>query len=329
MDFLWRDTNIFYKILCFLITENEKLFDKSDAKLYWRTVFHILSIVHHFWIAIFAKNVDVISHSSLKVRDLYTFRFGYFTGWNFGFQTVFLCLALIYDMLEWLEKHESRFANNVRYWRDVVFCGLVVPFTLFVSGMFWSVYAIDRELVFPKVYDTIIPTWFNHCVHTNISVVVVVETLLQPRRHATNRSLELILSNSVSVLYAAVYYCIFFFAGRWLYPLFGIMTWWQVCVFQCCIWFAIYIFYEIQFPINRLIHGAEPRKPFVELEEMQNVSEVASQKNGIQKNGVQSNVIERQSLQNSNPDLKTPPFSTKSWSLKYRSIREQFETSRL
>lgn len=32
----------------------------------------------------------------------------------------------------------------------------------FVFTSFWSIYAYDRELVFPKVLDDIIPTWLNH-----------------------------------------------------------------------------------------------------------------------------------------------------------------------
>ena len=32
----------------------------------------------------------------------------------------------------------------------------------FVFSSFWSIYAVDRELVYPKVIDAIIPRWMNH-----------------------------------------------------------------------------------------------------------------------------------------------------------------------
>lgn len=32
----------------------------------------------------------------------------------------------------------------------------------FVFSSFWSIYSYDRELVFPKALDDIIPTWLNH-----------------------------------------------------------------------------------------------------------------------------------------------------------------------
>ncbi|KAM3955606.1 androgen-dependent TFPI-regulating protein isoform 2-T2 [Aphomia sociella] len=307
-------------------------------KLFVVTVFHCFICVLCFFVTLWGgwRSLTLTEeHSQVPELDnMKIFILCFLTNWNYGFQTLFLCLAVTHDVLEWTNKHDSRFGSKIRYWRDVLFCSLVVPFTLFVSGMFWSVYSVDRELVFPKVYDTIIPNWFNHCVHTNIAVVIAVESLLQPRRYATNRKLELALNLGVSVLYTIVYYSIFFFAGRWLYPLFGIMTWWQLCLFQCLIWGSIYIFYELQFPINRLIHGSESDQPN-EVEESRGMNQKNGvqkngiQENGIQKNGTATNIVENNILQNSNPDLMTPPFTTKSWSLKYRTIRDQFENSRL
>ena len=32
----------------------------------------------------------------------------------------------------------------------------------FVVATFWVLYAVDRELVYPKALDAIIPTWLNH-----------------------------------------------------------------------------------------------------------------------------------------------------------------------
>ncbi|XP_059062514.1 androgen-dependent TFPI-regulating protein-like isoform X2 [Achroia grisella] len=318
--------------MCNVNTDNktDRFGGRFPCRLFLRTVFHcfmcVLSAVVVTWGCWRTFTITEEQTKNLDIASLKNYVLFFFTNWNYAFQSLFLCLSLTHDVLEWLDKHESRFGTKLRYWRDVLFCGLVVPFTLFVSAMFWSVYAIDRELVFPKIYDTIVPSWFNHCVHTNISIVIAVETILQSRRYPINRALELSIGLGLAILYAAVYYTIFFLSGRWLYPLFGIMTWWQVCLFQCGIWFSVYIFYEIQFPINRLIHK-EPQKPIEQGREMQKGLE-ETQENGIHKNGVQ-NVIERNSLQNTNPDLKTPPFSTKSWSLKYRSIREQFENSRL
>ncbi|CAH0599906.1 unnamed protein product [Chrysodeixis includens] len=256
-DIFLRDNNIFYNILCFLITENEKLFDRSDSKLYWTTVYHLFGVLHHFYMSVFAAGLELKSSPIVEFDNLYRFRAGYLTGWNFMFQTIFLSMSLVYDMLEWLDRHDSSLGRKLKFCRDVMFSGLVVPLTLFISSMFWTIFWIDRELVFPVVYDQLVPWWFNHCVHTNIAIVVLIETLLISRRHPTHFKLELLLNGTAGVLYAIVYYSIYFFANRWLYGVFGIMTWWQVCLYQILIWTSTFVFYFIQFPINRIFHREE------------------------------------------------------------------------
>ncbi|XP_026331305.1 androgen-dependent TFPI-regulating protein-like [Hyposmocoma kahamanoa] len=238
-----------------LIWENEKLFDRSDAKLYWRTVLHTIFIYHHAYVGSYTGGLEQYLKNSDedKLRTLYTFRFAYLTGWNFVIQSVYLFLASGHDLLQWADKEHTSLGVRVRYWRDVIYNGLVVPCTCFVFGIFWSLYFIDRELIFPRVYDDVVPWWFNHCVHTNILILVAAETFLQERREPTNKRLELILNGCLGILYAIVYYSIYFFAHRWLYKIFGVMTWWQVCLFQMGIWASSFIFYFIHFPINRLI----------------------------------------------------------------------------
>ncbi|XP_047038475.1 androgen-induced gene 1 protein-like isoform X1 [Helicoverpa zea] len=275
-EILWKDSNIFYNILCFLITENEKLFDRSDSKLYWLTVYHLFGVLHNAYITIFAAGLDIRSSDIVEIDNLYRYRAGYLTGWNFLFQTIFLTMSLVYDLMEWFDRHETSLGKKLRFCRDVMFSGLVVPLTLFISTMFWTLFWIDRELVFPVVYDQLVPWWFNHCVHTNIAIVLLIETVLQARRHPTHYKLELWLTGGAGVLYAIVYYSIFFFAHRWLYAVFGIMTWWQVCLYQILIWTSTFVFYYIQFPINRIFHRED-------VEDQKQVTQ--EQKSGIQNGG--------------------------------------------
>lgn len=45
---------------------------------------------------------------------------------------------------------------------DFLFFALAFPMALIVSSSFWSIYAIDRELIFPVVLEKYYPTWLNH-----------------------------------------------------------------------------------------------------------------------------------------------------------------------
>ncbi|KAL0809515.1 hypothetical protein ABMA28_011053 [Loxostege sticticalis] len=313
---------------------------RHKVRLVLRTVFHGLLMCHHATVNVFGGFIffKAIQHENQEIRTMGSFAAAFGTNWNFAFQSVFLFLSLIYDVCEWLSIQDGPRAKKIAYWRDIVFTSLVVPYTLFVSLMFWTVYWIDRELVFPTVYDSIVPWWFNHCVHTNISIVVLVETLLQARRQPVNLKLELIITSVVAVAYAIVYYAIFFFANRWLYNVFGIMTWWQVCLYQLLIWTSTYVFYYLQFPVNRLFHGSEPesektviervetKEPPMEkgLEEPKIDSTPVFEKkeNGIAKN------FEIAAMQTKQEEADGP-FSSDNWSLKYRSLRDKFENSRL
>jgi uncharacterized membrane protein YhdT len=47
--------------------------------------------------------------------------------------------------------------------------------------MFWSVYAVDRELVFPQVIDAYFPVWLNHSCHTAPLLFILIENLFVPK----------------------------------------------------------------------------------------------------------------------------------------------------
>lgn len=280
-----------------------------------RTIFHGLSWSIHSFVTLYGiRVVFTVSEELMEnpmISEMIKFTPLFLTNWNFLFQTCFLTLSLIYDVLEWLNKVDTNIATKIQYYRDVIFSGLVVPLTCFISSMFWIVFSIDRELVFPEVYDQIVPWWFNHCVHTNITIVVIIETLLQARRHPRDLKTEVIMNGTVGVAYAIVYYAIYFFAKRWLYAVFGIMTWWQVCLYQLLIWGSCFAFYFLQFPVNRLFHR----------EEVPSLREINEEKTGPPaEEDMDIDILH---------DSKLSPLVEKSWSLKYRSMRDQMENSRL
>ncbi|XP_048002096.1 androgen-dependent TFPI-regulating protein-like isoform X2 [Leguminivora glycinivorella] len=247
------------------ISDNVAVGEKTILLTLFKTIFHLSFVVHFLWAGVYGTwTMFTLTEEQLRepmIAMMKNYSPCYVTIWNASFQTMFLGLALLHDMLRWLDKHESKIGRKVKYFRDVIFNGLVFPFTCFVTGMFWCVYLIDRELVFPQVYDQIVPWWLNHCVHTNIFIVIAIETLLTRRRQPTDVKVERCLWVFVSVFYAVVYYSIYFFGGCWLYGVFGVMTWWQVCIYQACIWGSTWVFYNLNFFVNRMIHKEADSSP--------------------------------------------------------------------
>ena len=51
---------------------------------------------------------------------------------------------------------------------DIFFTTIAVPTSLFVAATFWSIYAYDRNLVYPEVFDLFVPGSTNHFWHTTV-----------------------------------------------------------------------------------------------------------------------------------------------------------------
>ncbi|XP_041988431.1 androgen-dependent TFPI-regulating protein-like [Aricia agestis] len=225
-----------------------------------RTVFHLVYLVSDIATVIYTVVVMVRKTSepgaSERLLDMRDNAPAFLTNWNMAFQGLFLVLAVWADGLEWGGRTRGRLGGWVIYLRDVIFCALVTPYAVFLSHSFWAIYWYDRELVFPRVFDEALPWWFNHCVHTNIIVMVALETLLQARPYPTSRKHEEALYWTVSIVYAAMMYILYLVTGHWLYQIFGVMTWWKTVLFQLYMWFTPYLAYRLQFPLNRLIHGS-------------------------------------------------------------------------
>ncbi|XP_040139345.1 androgen-induced gene 1 protein isoform X9 [Ictidomys tridecemlineatus] len=46
---------------------------------------------------------------------------------------------------------------------------------LFVVSVFWTIYACDREMIYPKLLDNFIPGWLNHGMHTTVLPFILIE----------------------------------------------------------------------------------------------------------------------------------------------------------
>lgn len=91
-----------------------------------------------------------------------------------------------------------------------------------VTALFWGLYAIDRELIFPKRLDAIYPPMLNHVQHTTILVFAVAELLLQrPPRRSLMRERAALLT--VNVAYIAWIVYLYQTTGVWVYPILAVL----------------------------------------------------------------------------------------------------------
>jgi hypothetical protein len=209
-------------------------------------LFHLLVLVHHTYVSYhlltqidFSKTDDDYVHNVMK-----KFKLRYFTTWNFGVQIIYFCICISEDFLR-LTNKAAALQGSVRRTKDFIFTSLFFPGTLFVSSMFWGLYMIDRELVFPRAMDVIMPSWTNHSTHTIIIVALVVEMRITRHRYS-KRSLGL----ATLALYLTVYdlLCLnaFLSEGTWIYPIYRVLDNWalRMLFFVICTG-AIFSFYVL------------------------------------------------------------------------------------
>ncbi|KAG8226719.1 hypothetical protein J437_LFUL004369 [Ladona fulva] len=56
-----------------------------------------------------------------------------------------------------------------------------------VFFLFWPMFLWNRQIIYPVCLDLVVPIWLNHLIHTNIMVLIVLETLLCPRDYSERK----------------------------------------------------------------------------------------------------------------------------------------------
>ena len=78
----------------------------------------------------------------------------YMTFWNVVLQTTYLLFSFVAQNV----LVQDSLTSTVDLW----FFSLTFPIALFVGAVFWGLYAINRELIFPKTHDQYVPRWSTH-----------------------------------------------------------------------------------------------------------------------------------------------------------------------
>ncbi|XP_069996468.1 androgen-induced gene 1 protein isoform X4 [Penaeus vannamei] len=106
--------------------------------------------------------------------------------------------------------------------RDWLFTTLVLPMGVFVSCIFWALYAVDRELIFPASLDSWFPGWLNHIMHTLPAIGAIAE--LYSVCHCFQKGIKMYYPILVAYFLYLSWICyIAYAAGFWVYPVFEVL----------------------------------------------------------------------------------------------------------
>ncbi|XP_055693251.1 androgen-induced gene 1 protein-like [Lutzomyia longipalpis] len=148
-------------------------------------------------------------------------KFKYLTFLNAICQAVYYTIALVNDLMG-SNKVSQKNLPLIRKLRDYIMVSLAFPLATNVSTTFWTLMAIDRELVFPKFLDDFVPSWLNHIMHTMILVCIVAELFVTFRKYPTRRNgmFGLIVFMTGYLIWIHV---IRHYSGVWVYPVLDVL----------------------------------------------------------------------------------------------------------
>ncbi|CAG0916934.1 unnamed protein product [Notodromas monacha] len=147
---------------------------RTKESKWLRLIFHLAGFVffaYDIW-----YHLEYL-HYPESMKHMYTYggMFKYLTVWDLFVQCGFYLVCALCDVRP--NQHHSRW--DVRF-KDFFFAAFAFPLGLFVSMMFWSIYAVDRELILPSAFRTIYPWWLNHMDHSAPIAFILIEAMTLP-----------------------------------------------------------------------------------------------------------------------------------------------------
>ncbi|CAG9763116.1 unnamed protein product [Ceutorhynchus assimilis] len=190
----------------------------------WQSVGHFL-IAGHFWYGCYYDWYHVkIPSSIVDLGDskFNTHKLKYLTYWDALIQSIFFTICLLNDLVGTNEQFPKR-KPLIRHFKDALLPILAFPLSMFVGLTFWGLYALDRELIFPKVLDQYFPAWLNQLMHTNIMIFSFLELLISYRKYPSRKTGLTILLAFMLIYLTWIHY-VHSYTNKWVYPILEVMN---------------------------------------------------------------------------------------------------------
>ncbi|XP_073826634.1 androgen-induced gene 1 protein-like isoform X4 [Musca autumnalis] len=182
-------------------------------------------------------------------------KFKYLTFLDAIIQTLYYTISLVNDFVGSNEVMPKK-TPLIRKIKDYMMTTFAFPIALNVGITFWGLYAVDRELVFPRVLDAVFPSWLNHIMHTNIVVFIVLEMFISFRSYPS-RFKGLAGLSAFMLAYLVWLHVIKHYSGVWVYPVLEVLQLPQRIVFfigSLVFTLGLYMFGEV---VNNLVWSKE------------------------------------------------------------------------
>ncbi|XP_072936535.1 androgen-induced gene 1 protein-like [Epargyreus clarus] len=211
----------------------------------FRPVFHLCAATINAYTILYDQLYIVLPLPAKELEDLpLQSRSMFLTMWCLIMQTIFYCIAFMNDIFG-SEAKSSKRAPIIRKIKDTLF-SLAFPVAIYVSLAFWSIYAVDKQLIFPDHIERLYPKWVNHVMHTTVAIFIIIE-LLSSYRSYPSRATGFFIIIAFNCSYILWMFVIYMRTGVWVYPIFDHLNWFARAIFitaSVCVALTFYILGE-------------------------------------------------------------------------------------
>ncbi|XP_064651942.1 androgen-dependent TFPI-regulating protein-like isoform X2 [Lineus longissimus] len=220
-----------------------------------RIVFHFSAFLLYTFSVFY--NVEVPKPNSVKFAG----RFKYLTYWNLILQTVFFGLCVLNNIFgTTYGPKDTRPRSSLQKAVDRFYAAIAWPLGTFVVVTFWGIFAVNRDLVYPKRLDEFIPVWMNHLMHTTVLPILLVENYLVHHEFPQRKN-GAIGTMGLASIYVAWIHLIAYISGHWVYPILAILGWMQRTCFIAALLALFAGFYILGEKVHEYTWKPAPRKP--------------------------------------------------------------------
>ncbi|XP_042239645.1 androgen-dependent TFPI-regulating protein-like isoform X2 [Homarus americanus] len=218
-----------------------------------RTLFHLILALHYgYGINVYLYGLNP-PQEIIALRKIGYGAFKYLTFWDMLLQFTYFTLAFVNDILGSCSITAKK-QSALQKFCDFYFSTVVFAIGSFVSISFWGLYNINRDLIFPVVFDSWFPNWLNHNVHTTPLVGVLTELYLVPHTFP-KRKTGLTVVTCLCLLYLIWVCFIAYQSGHWVYPILAALPLIERAVFISAMSVLISLFYIVGEVLNRNVWG--------------------------------------------------------------------------
>ena len=108
-------------------------------------------------------------------------------------------------------------AYLLQRFRDFIFSTLALPLSILLTTSFWTIYGVNRELIWPSLLDKFYPLWVNHMAHTTCMLSQRIEmTMVFHAIPSTKTGIRISTGFFLTYLTWTLYLA--FNKGVWIYP---------------------------------------------------------------------------------------------------------------